>query len=123
MAIVPRQSLLEPDGGSAFGSAIEWINGVLMGELAAMLSVIAVAIVGFTLLTGQLNLRLGGRVVLGIFVLLGAPVIAAAFSASWSAIAGPAPVPVEVYANAEPLRTDLPPADYDPYAGASLRQD
>jgi type IV secretory pathway VirB2 component (pilin) len=123
VAIVLKQSLLEADGGSAFGSAIEWINGVLMGELAAMLSVIAVAIVGFTLLTGQLNLRLGGRVVLGIFLLLGAPVIAAAFSASWGAIAAPAPVPVEVYFHAVPPRPDLPPADYDPYAGASLRQD
>lgn len=123
MLPTPQQSLLEYQGGSVFESTIGWINNVLLGELSVMLSVIAVAIFGFVLLTGRLNLRHGGRVVLGIFILLGAPVIASAFATTWGGYAEASP---QVVFEAPPTQVSprqLPPANYDPYAGASLRPD
>jgi hypothetical protein len=100
---------------------VGWANTVLLGELAIGLSVIGIATIGFALLTGRLPLRLGGRVVLGLFVLLGAPAIATAFSGAWQA-SNDAPLPIALAPIEEP-RADLPPANYDPYAGASLRRD
>lgn len=67
-------------------------------------------------------MRRGMHVVLGCFVFLGAPTIAAAFSALWSEAAPLVPPPI-IEITPEPARANLPPADYDPYAGASLRQD
>lgn len=101
---------------------IAWTNGVLLGELAIGLCVIAVASVGLMMLGGRLPVRQGMRVVLGCFVLLGAPVIAAAFVTSWEDAVPPAPLPA-IEPSPELPRVDLPPANYDPYAGASLRQD
>jgi len=105
---------------SAFADAIGWINGVLLGNLAVGLCVLAVALVGLFMLTGQLPVRRGMRVILGCFILLGAPVIAAGLAGAWQQASPAQPEPVIV--DAQP-RADLPPADYDPYAGASLRRD
>ena len=122
MAFVPAQSLFEPQGNSAIANAAAWISGTLLGSLAIGLCVIAVATIGLITLTGRLPVRRGMRVVLGCFVLLGAPTIAAAFCALWSEAAPPVPPPI-LETSPESARADLPPADYDPYAGASLRQD
>ncbi|CAN0559664.1 unnamed protein product, partial [Laminaria digitata] len=56
------------------------------------------------------------------FILLGAPLIASAFltvaEPQSQIIEVPPPPP-----SAENPRGDVPPANYDPYAGASLRRD
>ncbi|MBA4163086.1 MAG: hypothetical protein C0510_00415 [Erythrobacter sp.] len=122
MVLVPAQSLFEPQGSSAIADAAAWISGTLLGSLATGLCVIAVAAIGLMTLSGHLHVRRGMHVVLGCFVLLGAPTIAAAFSALWSEAAPPVPPPM-IETTPEPARADLPPANYDPYAGASLRQD
>ena len=110
------------DGGNALQSAIDWITGTLLGSVAIVLCVLAVAYVGFLLLTGRVAVREGLRVVLGCFLLLGAPVIAAALMGL--APLGPAqpavPLP-EAQSNLAP-REELPAADYDPYTGASRRE-
>lgn len=123
MTMLPQQSLFESHGGSSFDATIGWINSVLLGELAIGLGVLAVAVFGFSLLTGRLHLRLGGRVALGLFLLLGAPAIATAFSVGL--IGGSQGGSAVVFERAPPPspRQDLPPANYDPYAGASLRRD
>ncbi|MXP45959.1 type VI secretion protein [Altererythrobacter luteolus] len=72
-------SLFETDGSQPIGAAIDWITGTALGSLAIGLCVIAVAIVGLLLMTGRLAVRDALRVVLGCFILLGAPVIAGAF--------------------------------------------
>lgn len=105
---------------SAFADAIGWINGVLLGSLAVGLCVLAVALVGLFMFTGQLPVRRGMRVILGCFILLGAPVIAAGLAGAWQQAAPDSPPPLAIE---EQPRADLPPADYDPYAGASLRRD
>lgn len=89
MALVPAQSLFEPQGNSAIADAAAWISGTLLGSLAIGLCVIAVAAIGLIMLSGHLPVRRGMHVVLGCFVLLGAPTIAAAFSALWSEAAPP----------------------------------
>ncbi len=111
---------LEPSGTSPIALSLEWINGVLFGPIAVGLCVLAVAFVGFQMLTGRWPLRLGIRVVLGCFVLLGAPVIATGLMGTFED--RPVAVVVAPEAPAAMPREDLPPADYDPYAGASLRR-
>jgi type IV secretory pathway VirB2 component (pilin) len=118
-------SLFDAPQGSALSAATDWLAGLLAGPAAAALCVVAVAIVGITMLSGRLAIRDGARVILGCFILLGAPLLAAEFrgfaddAAGVAAAAEPSPA-------AQPLGRvgrELPPADYDPYAGASLRGD
>lgn len=121
MAISIQSTLLEPDG-SATTDAVRWIEGLLMGEVALALCVIAVALIGVMMLGGRLPVRDGLRVVLGCAVLLGAPVIASGFVAGTSEFRA-APVQPPLPAQAASPRDPLPPADHDPYAGASLRRE
>lgn len=116
MAFSRQDSLIEPQGAAPIASSVEWINGVLFGQIAVGLCVLAVAFVGFLMLTGRLPLRNGLRVVLGCFVLLGAPVIAAAFM--WSAGGESEPLPPPPSSEEFPAREELPPASRDPYSGA-----
>jgi type IV secretion system protein VirB2 len=51
---------------------VQW----LLGSVATGIAVLAVAFVGFGLLGGRLNWRTGARVVMGVFILFGAPMIA-----------------------------------------------
>lgn len=120
MSLAIQPSLFDPPATSRLAAAMDWITGALLGPLAVSLCVIAVASLGLAMLTGRLPLRRGLEVVLGCFVLLGAPVIASAFIGGAQREAVPLPPPP---APAEPARAELPPADYDPYAGASLRRD
>ncbi len=76
-----RMIVLEQSGSNALGNAANWITGTLLGSAAITLCVLAIAFVGLMMLTGRLPVREGLRVVLGCFVLLGAPVIAAGFMA------------------------------------------
>jgi type IV secretion system protein VirB2 len=110
-----------PAAESALVSAIGWINDLLLGSLATGLCILAVSLVGLLMLLGQMPIRQGMRVVLGCFVLLGAPVIAAGLSGAWQSAAPATPEPMVFIP--EETRAPLPPADYDPYAGASLRRD
>lgn len=105
---------------SAFSGAIGWINGLLLGSLAVGLCILAVAFVGFLMFGGQLPVRRGMRVIVGCFVLLGAPVIATGLAGLWQVEGSSAPTPA--IEEVQP-RDELPPAKYDPYAGASLRRD
>jgi type IV secretion system protein VirB2 len=49
-----------------------WLQGTLLGTVATVAAVIAVAVVGFMMLTGRINWRYGITVVFGCFVLFGA---------------------------------------------------
>ena len=91
-------------------SSIGWITGTMLGDLAVTLCVLAVAFVGFSMLTGRVSLRRGGQVILGCFLLLGAPVIAANLLALADGGGGqPEARPTVVY-EAQP-REPLQPAD------------
>ena len=65
----------DPQGSSALLAGVQWLQGTLMGNVATAVAVMAVAAVGFMMLTGRLNWRYGATVILGCFILFGAATI------------------------------------------------
>jgi len=114
-------SLFDTPGSPVLASAADWAAGTLFGGIAASLCVLAVAFIGVMLMTGRLAIRDGIRTVIGCFVLLGAPVLAGGLLEAAGA-AVPSAAPSVPMIEAAPPPAALPPANYDPYAGASLRQ-
>lgn len=66
-----------PAGSGPINAALEWIQGTLLGNLATTAAVIAVAVVGFLMLTGRIEWRRGLTVVIGCFIIFGAAAIVA----------------------------------------------
>jgi type IV secretory pathway VirB2 component (pilin) len=113
-------SLVEPTGVSPVEGAVGWVGDTLLGGVAITLCVLAVAFVGLLMLSGRVPVREGFRVVLGCFVLLGAPVIAVGLMGSASEGDGMVAEAPE-YSGPDPRR-DLERKEPDPYGGASLRR-
>lgn len=67
----------DPQGSSVFVNAVNWLQGTLLGTVATVIAVIAVASVGFMMLTGRINWRHGAVVILGCFIVFGAATIVA----------------------------------------------
>jgi type IV secretion system protein VirB2 len=67
----------DPAGSGVLVSAVGWLQGTLLGTIATVVAVIAVAAVGFMMLTGRINWRYGATVILGCFILFGAGSIVA----------------------------------------------
>lgn len=65
----------DPQGSGPIVAALQWLQGTLMGHVATTIAVMAVAAVGFMMLTGRLNWRMGATVIIGCFVLFGAGAI------------------------------------------------
>ena len=65
----------DPQGSGPIVAALGWLQGTLLGNVATAVAVIAVAMVGFMMLTGRLNWRFGATVIVGCFVLFGASAI------------------------------------------------
>ena len=72
----------DPQGSGPIIAAMDWLQGSLLGNVATTAAVIAVAAVGFMMLTGRLNWRYGITVVVGCFVLFGATSIVAGIRAA-----------------------------------------
>ncbi len=72
----------DPEGSGVIIGAMNWLQGTLLGTVATVAAVIAVASVGFMMLTGRINWRHGAAVILGCFVLFGAASIVAGIRAS-----------------------------------------
>jgi type IV secretory pathway VirB2 component (pilin) len=71
------QTSSSPAGSEPINAALEWIQGTLLGNLATTAAVIAVAVVGFLMLTGRIEWRRGLTVVVGCFIIFGAAAIVA----------------------------------------------
>jgi len=71
------QDLADPAGSGVIVSAVRWLEGTLLGTVATVVAVIAVATVGLLMLTGRINWRYGATVILGCFILFGAASIVA----------------------------------------------
>ena len=67
----------DPAGSSPLLAALTWVQGTLLGNLATTAAVIAVAIIGYLMLTGRFEWRRGLIVLVGIFVIFGAVSIVA----------------------------------------------
>ena len=62
----------DPQGSGPIVAALGWMQGTLLGNVATAVAVMAVAAVGFMMLTGRMNWRFGATVIVGCFVLFGA---------------------------------------------------
>ena len=80
------QSFSDPRGSGPIISAAQWLQGTLLGTVATVVAVIAVACVGLMMLTGRINWRYGAVVILGCFILFGAVSIVAGIQSTASAI-------------------------------------
>lgn len=67
-----QDSYSDPAGSAVLVGAVSWLQGTLLGTVATVAAVIAVATVGFMMLTGRINWRYGVTVILGCFILFGA---------------------------------------------------
>ncbi len=67
----------DPQGSGPIVAALGWLQGTLLGNVATAIAVMAVAAVGFMMLTGRMNWRFGATVIIGLFILFGASTIVA----------------------------------------------
>lgn len=66
-----------PAGTGPILGAVRWMQEGVMGPIATSVAVIAVAFVGFMMLTGRMNWKHGIMVIIGCFVIFGATAIVA----------------------------------------------
>jgi len=111
---------------SPIGSAVAWLQGALLGSIATTAAVVAVASVGYLMLTGRIDVRRAVQVVFGCFILFGASSIARGIMAGVNGLgahqvgapdAGPPLVPASQPAVSYPQKLAQP---FDPYAGAAV---
>jgi TrbC/VIRB2 pilin len=98
--------------------AANWVEHMLTGSLALAVATIAVAMLGLAVMSGRVTTRRGLEVVLGIFLIFGAPVISAGLLRARPVEVGPAApsLPRPGAVTTAPPRASV----YDPYAGASV---
>ena len=72
----------DPQGSGPIVAALLWMQGTLLGNVATAVAVMAVAAVGFMMLTGRMNWRFGATVIVGCFILFGAASIVAGIQAA-----------------------------------------
>ena len=72
---VAQAQMNDPQGSGPIVAALSWLQGTLLGNVATAIAVMAVAAVGFMMLTGRLNWRFGATVIIGCFILFGAGAI------------------------------------------------
>jgi len=83
-AAAAQGSLADPAGSGVIVAAVRWLEGTLLGTIATVVAVIAVATVGLLMLTGRINWRYGATVILGCFILFGAASIVAGIQSTAS---------------------------------------
>ncbi len=83
-----QDTYADPAGSSPIVGALTWLQGTLLGTVATIAAVLAVATVGFLMLTGRMNWRYGATVILGCFILFGAASIVGGIRTAAAADAG-----------------------------------
>ena len=73
-----------PQGSGPIVGAVRWVQDSALGPVATGVAVIAVAVVGFMMLTGRMNWKHGITVIVGCFVLFGATAIVAGIQSTAS---------------------------------------
>ena len=71
------QAQADPAGSSPLIAALSWVQNTLLGTVATSAAVIAIAIVGFLMLSGRMDWRRGVIVIVGAFIIFGAVSIVA----------------------------------------------
>ena len=75
LTLLPQTAFAQaanPQGSGPIVASLGWMQGTLLGNVATAVAVMAVAAVGFMMLTGRINWRHGAVVILGCFILFGA---------------------------------------------------
>lgn len=80
--VAGRAQGADPAGSGPINSALLWLQGTLLGTVATTVAVMAVAAIGFMMLTGRMNWRFGATVIIGVFILFGATTIVAGIQAA-----------------------------------------
>lgn len=116
-------ALSDPDGSQPIVAAGRWLEGVLFGSLAVSIAVIAIAWVGFLLLSGRIDIRRGMIVVAGCFILFGAQGVAnGLLGLARERESQSLPIAPVTQMVAPAIVQPSPSAVTDPYAGASVPQ-
>jgi type IV secretion system protein VirB2 len=113
----------DPAGSGPVNAALLWLQGTLLGTVATTVAVMAVAAIGFMMLTGRMNWRFGATVIIGVFILFGATTIVAGIqSAAGGKGSGASPATIsfkatdwhgiEYFAASIAANSDLPPANH-----------
>lgn len=124
MPLTPYHTYATYEQGHSLEAAAQWVQHLLLGQVGTMIAVLAVAMAGLNMLWGRISAREGARILLGCFILFGAPAIAQGLM---GAIEGNAPAisttPYQPFTAPLPMATTpLPSASinpFDPYTGAS----
>lgn len=74
--------MVDPQGADVLVKAVSWLQATLLGTVATTIAVVAVAAVGFMMLTGRINWRHGAAVIVGCFIVFGAASIVAGIRAA-----------------------------------------
>ncbi|WAT17548.1 TrbC/VirB2 family protein [Aurantiacibacter sp. MUD11] len=77
LALPSAAQAQDPAGSGPINNALAWMQNTLLGSVATAVAVMAVAAVGFMMLTGRMNWRFGATVILGCFIIFGAASIVA----------------------------------------------
>lgn len=113
-------TLFSPPTQSVFETTNTWVVALLSGQAATALCTIAIAVLGYSLMAGRIQLRKGILAVLGCFLLFGATNLANDLQklARSSLPTGPKTITI----SSPPIEPEAPPppANYDPYAGAAV---
>ena len=72
-----QSTQLDPAGSSVILTAVNWVQGTLLGNVATAIAVIAVGATGLMMLMGRIDWRRGATVILGCFIVFGAAAIVA----------------------------------------------
>jgi len=104
-------------------AAVDWLQRALLGSVATVAAAIAVASIGWLMLTGRIDVRRAVSIIFGCFILFGASTIADGIMA---AVQG-SPASPDSFAEEDPAYhppSSVPastgvPASNDPYAGAA----
>jgi hypothetical protein len=90
------------------------------------MALLAIASIGFLMLSGRVDVRRSAGIILGCFIIFGASTIAAGIHAAISGGENAAPLPKlkppSYYPPASPAVPQSVPAATDPYAGAAVRR-
>ena len=113
--------ILDPGQPSSIVAGVTWVEHALLGTVATAVAVICVAGLGFAFLAGRVPVRRAMTVLIGCFILFGAPTIAAGLGAL---VLREPPSPLTVREPgapqfAVPKRTasGTAPDPFNPYAG------
>ena len=113
-------SLSDPEGAHPLVVGVQWLQAAMLGTVATVIAVIAVAGVGALMLTGRLDWRRGATIVLGCFVLFGSARIAIGITGAPNGTnveyTSPSPNETPVVKRV-PVQPSSP--GFDPYAGAA----